>query len=117
MKPELLPSGIQQVIVFVLEEIRVHVRNGQISAKKQLQQASYLPPADRQRMMPILSKQLEHWQKSEGVVDYILAKIQQRQRWIPTVKQMTEMEMIANGIDTSLREVMGWVADREQQTA
>jgi hypothetical protein len=111
-----LPAGVQQALIFVLEEIRTHVRNGQSSAKRQLDAASYLSPTDRDRVIQSLKNQLDHWKKADGLLDYILAMSSKKQRWIQAIRKMSERELVECGIAVELMEVMGWTVTPEVQT-
>jgi len=112
--PEHLPSGVLQAIIFCVEECRDHLRSGQTSTKRQIQAASYLSPVDRARILPGLTAQLEHYERCEGALDYLLTRCKQRMRWPSIVRNMPDSELKDSHIDLSLWDAMQWNRESEQ---
>ena len=115
--PELLPSGFIQGLLFCVEEIRDHLRAGQLTTKRQIASANYLPAKERVAIMPGLTRQLEYYERSEGTLDYLLTRCKQRMKWPAIVRAMSDSELAESGIDSNLWECMGWTQARETQTA
>jgi len=112
---EHLPPGLLQAVIFCLEECRGHLRSGLESSNRQISAASYLKPEQRAAIMPGLTKQQDHYSRSIGTVDYILAKCHQKMRWPSVLRKMTPQQATESGITLKLWEVMGWQIESELQ--
>ena len=114
-KGEHLPFGVLQALILSLEEVRDGVKEGLASSRLQIAHTQRLPLADRERMMPMIKGQREHWIAIDKAINWLILRVQQRMRWPAKIRQMTDEELNELGINPCIKGAMEWNHTEELQ--
>lgn len=113
MSREKLPDGVLQAIILSVDEVKEHLRAGEAATRNQIARCGFLPPVERVRVLEGLKKQLEHYLKSQGSLDYFIAKVQQRMKWPAIIRNMKKSELVSAKINPNLWDAMQWNVESE----